>query len=101
VIPGEHRAKSAPQLGAKGPGQSGPFGPYPDDDQEDLDLASLANDRIAQQLDAARARRDRRQQQRQDLNERRQHGLVQRHRDRLARLDERDQGDEQPPPEAA
>jgi hypothetical protein len=37
VIPLPHRQKGgAPQVGAKGPGQTGPFGPY-GTDEDDLD----------------------------------------------------------------
>jgi hypothetical protein len=38
VIPGPHRQKGAgPQLGARGPDQTGPFGHWPDEDDHDDD----------------------------------------------------------------
>lgn len=104
MIPNPERAKgSGPLLGASGPGGVGPYGPYGAEDGQDdglepdtLDPVAAVNTRVAQLVAAARARRERRDRQRQALEAARQHGVAARHRAKLARGDQ-----DQPPPDAA
>lgn len=108
-----HRAKGAAALGANQPGLFGPFGRRPDPDDHDDGQAdedgegselvptpdtptvdAVVDDRVQQQLDAARARQNRRREQRQEFDRRRHHGLAQRHVRKLQALADRDQADQ-------
>lgn len=100
MLPNPERRKGAgPLLGVTGDGERGPFGVRSDDDQEsgDLDPVAAVDDRVQALVAAARARRERRDRQRQALEAARAHGLAARHRAKLARLDD----GEQPPPDVA
>lgn len=104
MIPNPERQKAGgPQLGARTAGEPGPFGRRPDDDnqqqEEEEPVPSLVNDRVQQQINAARARRDRQKAQRQALDTARQAGLARRHAQKLRHLNQREQ--DEPPPDAA
>lgn len=52
MIPHPHRQKgSGPQLGATGPGQTGPFGPYGTDEDDDPDEPSVSSGTDGEQHD--------------------------------------------------
>lgn len=112
MIPNPERTKgSGPLLGATADGEAGPFGVRGQDDGEDgvgedqelpdLDPVGAVDNRVAQLVAQARARRDRQQAQRRALEAARQHGVATRHATKLRRLAQGGQGDEQPPPDAA
>lgn len=96
MIPNPERRKgSGPLLGARYPGESGPFGEYgaadgqDDDDQPpDLDPVGAVNNRVAQLVAQARARRVRQKAQRRRQQAARDIGLAARHAAKLRRLDD-------------
>jgi hypothetical protein len=101
VIPQPHRAKGgAPQLGARYPGEPGPFGVSGQEPEDadgpgdgEPDLQAAVNNRVQQLVADARNRRDRQKAQRRQLEDARRAGLVQRYRAKLARLAEQDRQD--------